>query len=90
MSRTKHRKAQRKESAKRKQFAIFAGLLIVTAGIVMFVIAQSQTSLGETTVEDGERPSWQDMSLINAKTGDSFVLSDFKDKHVVVKIMSPY
>ncbi len=90
MSRTKHRKAQRKESAKRKQFAIFAGLLIVAAGIVMFVIAQSQTSLGETTVEDGEIPSWQDASLVNAKTGESFTLSDYKDKHIVVKIMSLY
>jgi len=90
MSRTKNRKTQRKDSAKRKQFTILAGLLAVVAGIVMFVIAQSQTSLGQTIIEDGARLAWQEEPLVNAKTGKSFTLGDFDNKHVVVKIMSPY
>lgn len=90
MSRTKARKAQRKESVKRKQVILITGLLVVVATILTLIYSQSQTNSGQTVAENGDRPVWQNAELVNSKTGETFKLADFDDKHVVVKIMSPY
>lgn len=90
MSRTKTRKAQRKESEKRKQLILIAGLFVAVAGILAMFFAQSQTNSEQTVVGDGNRPEWQNTELVNVKTGKTFKLADFDDKNVVVKIMSPY
>lgn len=90
MSRTKARKVQRKESEKRKQFALVTSLLIAVVTILTLLFSQSQANSGQTVVENGNRPAWQNSELINVKTGKTFKLADFDDKNVVVKIMSPY
>ena len=90
MSRTKNRKAEWKSIAKRQRVAMVGGLLAIVLGLVALLVFQSQTDIRQTLVEDGERPPWQRAPLVNAKTGETFSLADYDDKHVVVKIMSPY
>lgn len=90
MSRAKARKAQRKENERRKHIILIAGLLVIVGGIFAVISAQSQSTPGRAIVADGNRPAWQNADLISSKTGETFKLADFDDKHVVVKIMSPY
>ena len=37
-----------------------------------------------------DRPEWQTISLVNARTGESFTLSDFGDKYVFVESMATW
>ena len=64
------------------------GVVCILILSVFFIRNQSVTS-SSVRVEDGSRPLWQTLPLINADTGDLFTLSDFGDRHVFVKIMSP-
>ncbi len=90
MSRTKNRKAERKTSAKRQRFTMIGGLLAIVLGVVALLMFQSQTGPEQTVVENGERPPWQLAPLVDARTGETFSLADYDDKHVVVKITSLY
>ena len=90
MSRTKARKTQRKENEKRKHLILIVSLLVVVGGIFTLLFVQSQSALRQTIVANGNRPAWQHADLISSKTGETFKLADFDDKHVVIKIMSPY
>lgn len=86
--RAKERKVQRKKSGKNKQFIMIGGLLAIVIGIVALLL--TQPSPGQTVVEDGERPAWQNAPITDAKTGETFTLADLGNKNVFVKIMSQY
>ncbi len=90
MSRTKKRKAQRRADGKRKQLILLSGLFVIIVGIVGLLLAPSRSNSEQTVVQNGERPPWQSLELVDGNTGNPFTLADFDNKHVVVKIMSPY
>lgn len=88
MSKTRKRnKSKNKKS--NKTSSLYWGIAGVLFVAVVIVIAQSQSPSGQVTVE-GERPAWQTIALTDARSGETFTLSDFNDRNVFVKIMSPF
>ena len=46
--------------------------------------------MAEDDMAMADRPEWQTISLVNARTGESFTLSDFGDKYVFVEPMATW
>lgn len=88
MSRSKHRRAQRRREKEQKSRSMVRlavlGVSVVIVGIVFLLLNNQEQA---TFSEDG-RPIWHTMELTDARTGETFTLADFDERDVVVKITS--
>jgi peroxiredoxin len=65
-------------------------LLLVAAIGATALPGQTNTQSGPEIALAAERPSWQQLALTNARTGETFTLSDFAGKTVYVEPMATW